>query len=407
MSTVLDPVANPRQTRCVPEPLEPETSAPLVESPRAAFSFAWGMAAVLMALFILLGGTVQALHVPYGIWFAELFLFLGLTWMALRLSGRHPLNYPGLGVPPPSALALGFAAGAFNFFAVVIPLQVLSQAAFRAMGADELLEFFRGSKIFERQRPVDLAVIIAGVTLAAPLCEEYFFRGVLLRGSLSSGMKTWTALFVTSVFFSFFHLEPVGFLARAELGLLFGYLYLRTGSIWPAILAHSANNAVSTALFFIGSAAEGGAAADAELPLTQLPLLLLVFGGPLYLTLRWFQGREPVIQTGTVFIPRGLRLKEVWVWLGTAAVSAALLVAVDGRTVALNAIDFAYAAREPGAKDPAQLKAQFEALEETRTAVQRGEAPLSQYTEGRKRYRDQAKQALPPVPAPVPPLPAE
>ena len=61
------------------------------------------------------------------------------------------------------------------------------------------------------------------------------------------GRPTARAGLVTTAFvFSAFHLDPVGFLARFELGLLFGLFFFRTGSLWPGIAAHAANNLVST-----------------------------------------------------------------------------------------------------------------------------------------------------------------
>src|SRR5438876_139597 len=58
------------------------------------------------------------------------------------------------------------------------------------------------------------------------------------------------AVFVAAVF-SAFHLDPVGFVSRFELGLLFGVLYWRLGSLWPGVMAHAANNITSTALFLM------------------------------------------------------------------------------------------------------------------------------------------------------------
>lgn len=380
------------------------------EPPRAAFSFAWGLTAVLLVAFVLVGGTVQALHVPYGIWFTELFLFFGLTWMALRLTGRHPLHHPGLGVPGGQALGLAFLAGVVNYFAWVIPLQVAAQALFKGIGAEELIEFFSGAKLFERQRPVDLAVILAGVTLAAPLCEEYFFRGVLLRGSLHSGTRASFALFSTAVVFSVFHLDPVGFAARLQLGLLFGWLYWKTGSLWPAILAHAANNGTSAGLYFIATQLASPGSGAQEPPLWAMPLLLLIAGGPLYLILRWFDRSGPMLQGGDALGPRGLRPKELGIWLGGAVLSAALLVVADRRTLAVNFTDLTLPARPARKADPEPWRSQFDALEQLREEVRSGTRPLSDYRAARERWAALVKgedDAAPELLAPVPILPKE
>ena len=51
-----------------------------------------------------------------------------------------------------------------------------------------------------------------------------------------------------AVRFAVLHGDPVGMIARVELGALFGLLVLWTGSLWPAIAAHAANNLIGAAL---------------------------------------------------------------------------------------------------------------------------------------------------------------
>ncbi len=376
------------------------------DSDPGGFTLAWGLCLVLFVSFLLFAAPVQALHPPYGIWFTELFFFLGLTWMALRLTGRDPIHYPRLGVPGGTPLGMSFLAGTLNFFAVVIPLQFVAQA----LAPPELLARFDASQIFERQRPVDLGFIVAGIGFAAPICEEYFFRGVLLRGMSAARMTTFRALFVTSVIFSAFHLDPIGFVARVELGFLFGYLYLRTGSLWPAVMAHAANNLVSTTAFFLADAYSAGGGNDAPPPAWGMATLVLAFGVPLYLVLRWFHHRAPLLATGTDAGPRGLRRKELWIWLGGAVASMALLMALDWRTVVVNGSDLITPVRKPAATASPAAQSAYEQLEELGRAARRGEVPIDDYVKAKEAARadSAAKQTpasapdAPPVPAPIP-----
>jgi hypothetical protein len=132
--------------------------------------------------------------------------------------------------------------------------------------------------------------------------------------------------------------------------------------------------------------AEPGAP-ETDPPLSTLPLAFLVFGGPLYLTLRWFAAREPLLQTGPALSPGGLRRKELAVWLGGAVLSALVVLAVDGRTVAVNLTDLAVGVRQPEPSDGPEAQQAFEALETTRQAAQRGELPVARYREAREDYR--------------------
>jgi membrane protease YdiL (CAAX protease family) len=52
-------------------------------------------------------------------------------------------------------------------------------------------------------------------------------------------------LFATAILFGLVHMIPLQIVLMLFLGLYFGYLVLRTGSIWPAMLAHATNNVMA------------------------------------------------------------------------------------------------------------------------------------------------------------------
>ena len=77
--------------------------------------------------------------------------------------------------------------------------------------------------------------------LIAPITEECFFRGLLLRCYLckySAARAVWTSAIV----FALFHLNPWQAIIALPLGLGFAWLTLRTGSLVPAILCHMVAN---------------------------------------------------------------------------------------------------------------------------------------------------------------------
>lgn len=236
---------------------------------------------LVLALFLTLGGALQVLHLPIGMWLSELLIFFGLVAVLVVRSGRDPLRYPGLapkGLGP--LLLIGFLLGTLNFFALVAPLQLLMHSVM----PESWIRTFDSSKVFLGLEPWELHVVLAAVTLAAPFCEEYFFRGVLQQGLQRARLKPAVAVLIASVIFSVFHLDPVGFLGRVELGVLFGLLYLRTGSLWPAIGAHMANNAVSSALFLAAQGAEAPAKAE---PDAAAVALIAGLGGLFLLAVLW------------------------------------------------------------------------------------------------------------------------
>lgn len=76
------------------------------------------------------------------------------------------------------------------------------------------------------------------------ICEEFFFRGVMLRG-LSQVMLTKSgAIIVSAIFFSMMHMEVNAFLPRMLLGVVLGYLYIHTNSLLYPIMAHMLNNVI-------------------------------------------------------------------------------------------------------------------------------------------------------------------
>jgi uncharacterized protein len=74
--------------------------------------------------------------------------------------------------------------------------------------------------------------------------EELIFRGVLqkvLYGFFKSGHA---AIWITSIIFGILHFQFFGFLPRFLLGLVFGYLFFWSGTLWLPVIAHFINNAV-------------------------------------------------------------------------------------------------------------------------------------------------------------------
>jgi len=74
--------------------------------------------------------------------------------------------------------------------------------------------------------------------------EELIFRGVFQKIGYKLFKSGNLAIWVTAFFFSAIHLQFFGFLPRFILGLVFGYLFLWSGTLWLPVIAHFVNNAV-------------------------------------------------------------------------------------------------------------------------------------------------------------------
>ncbi|GHO45616.1 type II CAAX endopeptidase family protein [Ktedonospora formicarum] len=93
------------------------------------------------------------------------------------------------------------------------------------------------------------ATLLAGV-LTAPLCEEIFFRGMLL-GGLRRSMPDAPAVIISAFVFALAHFDIGSFAVLLVIGLILGYLRCRTRSIWPSIGLHLLNNGYSSLLIVL------------------------------------------------------------------------------------------------------------------------------------------------------------
>ncbi|MGH2404412.1 MAG: lysostaphin resistance A-like protein [bacterium] len=81
------------------------------------------------------------------------------------------------------------------------------------------------------------------LVIVAPLTEELLFRGLILRGLLRHYTAR-TAIIASAVLFGVFHLNPWQFLGATVLGVLFAWMFVRTGSLHLCIFGHAFANGV-------------------------------------------------------------------------------------------------------------------------------------------------------------------
>ena len=98
------------------------------------------------------------------------------------------------------------------------------------------------------------------IALIPAVGEEMTFRGVIQQ-SLTRRMNPHIAIILSAAIFSFFHFQFFGFFPRLFLGILLGYLFYITGSLWTSILMHFVNNGAAVTLYYLGNI---GVIEDAE-----------------------------------------------------------------------------------------------------------------------------------------------
>jgi len=96
-----------------------------------------------------------------------------------------------------------------------------------------------------------LILSLIGTAVLPAFCEETLHRGMLLNGNSMSGMKK--SILISGVLFGLLHLNIEQFFYATIIGLFLGYLCWGCSSIWPCIIIHFMNNALSV-LFNFASA---------------------------------------------------------------------------------------------------------------------------------------------------------
>ncbi len=91
------------------------------------------------------------------------------------------------------------------------------------------------------------------IAIVPAIGEELFFRGMLQNIFKNWFKNIHWAVIVTSVIFSAIHLQFYGFLPRLLLGIILGYLYVWSGSIWTSVIFHFLNNAIAVIYAYLSN----------------------------------------------------------------------------------------------------------------------------------------------------------
>lgn len=163
----------------------------------------------------------------------------GFAWWVRHTS---PIRYLGLSVMPPTRQWIRYL--------VVIGLFLSALVAFQAFMSGQRLALTGMSAM------ISLPGLLSAIL--SPVIEELLFRGLFLK-ELAGLLPRWGANLLTSLLFAGIHLPfwlSHGSAQTALLqaggvfifGLLAGWLYLRSASLWPSALAHIANNWIAALL---------------------------------------------------------------------------------------------------------------------------------------------------------------
>lgn len=237
--TTLAPAADPQARPSPTPPAEPPPRIALRASLLAVLLVLVLAGAVAVATAVLESLAEGA--VGLATFLAQPAALLAAGWLAmrsvrLRAADYLPWTVPGRAVWAP-AIALGVGVILLDL-TLGAPLLVAVDPEYSRM----IQELYTSTAALVS--PVGLW-LLAGALV--PLCEEFLFRGVILR-SLLDRWRVWPAILVSSAVFALFHLHPVHMLMVFPLGIAAGWAMVVTRSLWTAVAVHAAANSVAIGL---------------------------------------------------------------------------------------------------------------------------------------------------------------
>lgn len=168
------------------------------------------------------------------------------------LAHPHPMKYLGLRgrILPLHAVLVSWTTMGF------IPLIQTLAGWFRQF---DFGPFF-GEQLKAREALIDSYIrmelpggifwVLLVLALLPALGEELLFRGIIQRSLHARTGHTGISIAITALIFSLFHFDPYGLIAIFAAGLLLGWIYHITGSLWWSILAHFLNNGLQVLVLY-------------------------------------------------------------------------------------------------------------------------------------------------------------
>jgi membrane protease YdiL (CAAX protease family) len=140
----------------------------------------------------------------------------------------------------------GFQPSAFGWMFAVLGTYYVGAIAFSAIVLQPKQEDI-GKELGVCNPGIAIAIFaVMAIVVLAPVAEEIFFRGFFFAG-LRKRWSLWPSALLSGAIFGLVHAPtgPTAAIPLAGLGVGLAWLYNKTGSIYPSMLAHFLNNAIA------------------------------------------------------------------------------------------------------------------------------------------------------------------
>ena len=211
-----------------------------------------------VTFFLAIGNNIDMLKLGQAI--SSVLIFVAPPLILYGITRKQPMRE--IGFQKPDSLWMLLIGVVLMFVSLPLTNQLTAWNENMTFGsAFEQLEALlkqmeeMAAELTERMLQVDtiggLLVNLLVVALIPAVGEELTFRGVLQqalhRGCKNMHLAVWLSAFI----FSFIHFQFYGFLPRMFLGLILGYMFYYSGSLWTSILMHFVNNGTAVVVAYL------------------------------------------------------------------------------------------------------------------------------------------------------------
>jgi len=155
------------------------------------------------------------------------------TWQTVK---KDNLSYVKLLISIPIAMAM---LGLVNLY--MLGFEYLSEQY--PLLKNTLDEYIRNASIAQTSTGIESVGYYIGIGILIPIIEELIFRGIIL-GEFLSTMNADIAVFLSALVFGTMHMQPVQIGYALVCGLILGYAYLYSNSLYLSIIIHILFNLV-------------------------------------------------------------------------------------------------------------------------------------------------------------------
>jgi hypothetical protein len=206
-----------------------------------------------------------------------------------------------------------FSVGILLVTVLAVDFQALQDILFRKVidilpflsGLKEFFDNFNEmideaySRILTSNTIPEFILVTFTVAVTPAICEEFLFRGFVLKGFEFIVKPFWAAAF-TATIFSLYHVNFYGFFPLIGIGLYLGYAAYKSNSMIVPVILHFINNFIAILLFNLFNEEEfvqsTGAFQEPWIHLLRFTILLIIFISLVFVINRYYREKKEQLQ---------------------------------------------------------------------------------------------------------------